>query len=256
MDQRNGIMAVEAGAGNFAACLVEGSAEDNKRGRKIKRRAIALSIALESAGLTALVIAPMLAKPAEPGILTTTPIPPYSAPRSTPRHSTEPIPQTVQRPCVVCRTAPIAPSTGSFAKKEITNDDGWDRPDIEGALPDGRYALIKALDPRAGPPRPLEPPQVKRIHETSIDPALLIRRVEPVFPPILRQLHRSGRVELRAVIATDGTVQSLQVLSGDALCVGSALDAVRQWRYKPTLLNGQPVEVDTFITVIYTVNQP
>lgn len=256
MNDGNRIIAEEAGTGNFAECLVEGSAEDNKRGRKTKRRAITISVALQSAGLTALWILPLLAKPPEPGIVTTTPVPPYGAARSAPRHSTEPFPRTVHRPCVVCPTAPIAPINPSFRKTANPDDDGVVKPEIEGAIPDGPNALIRTLDPRTGPPRPLEPPQVKRIHETSIDPALLIHRVEPVFPAILKQLHRSGRVELRAVIATDGTVQSLEVLSGDALCVQSALDAVRQWRYKPTLLNGQPVEVDTFISVIYTVNQP
>jgi protein TonB len=67
------------------------------------------------------------------------------------------------------------------------------------------------------------------------------------------QLHRSGKVELHAVIAVDGTIQSLQALSGDPLFISSALEAVRQWRYQPTYLNGQPVEVDTYITVIYTL---
>ena len=60
-------------------------------------------------------------------------------------------------------------------------------------------------------------------------------------------------MELHAVIATDGSVQSLEVVSGDPLFVSSALDAVRQWRYRPTYLNGQPVEIDTYITVIYTL---
>ena len=60
-------------------------------------------------------------------------------------------------------------------------------------------------------------------------------------------------MELRALISTDGTIQSLQVVSGDPLFLQSALDAVRQWRYHPTILNGQPVEIDTFITVIYSL---
>lgn len=85
---------------------------------------------------------------------------------------------------------------------------------------------------------------------------MLVRRVEPVFPPLARQIRRSGKVELHAVIATDGSIQSLEVVSGDPLFIQSALDAVRQWRYRPTMLNGQPVEIDTFITVLYTVNQP
>jgi len=81
---------------------------------------------------------------------------------------------------------------------------------------------------------------------------MLTDRVEPVYPTLAKQLGRSGRVELRAVISTDGTIQSLQIVSGDPLFYQSALEAVRRWRYKPTMLNGELVEIDTFITVIYT----
>jgi protein TonB len=84
---------------------------------------------------------------------------------------------------------------------------------------------------------------------------MLIHRVEPVYPTLPRQLGRSGRVELRAVIATDGAIQSLQVVSGDPLFYQSAMDAVRQWRYRPTVLNGEPVEIDTFISVIYNIDR-
>jgi len=82
---------------------------------------------------------------------------------------------------------------------------------------------------------------------------MLIQRVEPVYPPLAIQIHREGRVELRALIATDGTIRSLQVVSGDPFFLQSALDAVRQWRYRPTVLNGQPVEIETYLTVIYTL---
>lgn len=82
---------------------------------------------------------------------------------------------------------------------------------------------------------------------------MLIRRVEPVYPALARQIHREGQVELHAIISTDGTVQSLQVVSGDALFLQSATDAVRQWRYRATVLNGQPIEIETYITVIYTL---
>ena len=102
----------------------------------------------------------------------------------------------------------------------------------------------------------MEPPKhTTRLHQSSVDPAMLVRRVEPVFPPLARQIRRAGRVELHAVIATDGSIQSLEVVSGDPMFIQSALDAVRQWRYRPTMLNGQPVEIDTFITVMYVVNQ-
>jgi protein TonB len=82
---------------------------------------------------------------------------------------------------------------------------------------------------------------------------LLTRRVEPVYPTLMRQIGRSGQVELHAMIATDGSIQSLQVVSGDPGFYQSAMEAVRQWRYKPMILNGIPVEVDTFITVIYNI---
>jgi len=82
---------------------------------------------------------------------------------------------------------------------------------------------------------------------------MLIRRVEPVYPVLARQTHREGRVELRAIIGTDGSIQSLQIVASDPLFDRSAQEAVSQWRYKPTVLNGKPVEIDTFITVVYTM---
>lgn len=88
---------------------------------------------------------------------------------------------------------------------------------------------------------------------TRLDPAMLTHRVEPVYPYIARQTRREGKVELHAIIGRDGTIESLQVLSGDVMFVQSAIDAVLQWRYKPTILNGEPVQIDTTITVIYTL---
>jgi protein TonB len=105
------------------------------------------------------------------------------------------------------------------------------------------------------PPQVVTDARPVRVKKTQIDPALLIHKVEPVYPALPRQMGRGGRVELRAIVATDGTIQSLQVVSGDPLFIQSALDAVRQWRYRPTFLNGQPVEIDTFITVTYFINR-
>jgi TonB family protein len=96
-------------------------------------------------------------------------------------------------------------------------------------------------------------PSIVRV--THLDPAMLIHRVEPTFPTLARQTGREGRVELQARIGTDGTVRSLQVLEGNPMFYQSVLDAVRQWRYKPTFLNGRAVEVDTHITVIYKLNR-
>jgi len=242
-----------AGAADFGRCLVEGSARDRQRGKKVKRRAMAISIALESAALTALGIAPMLARPAEIRMTSTIPIPPYTAAR-TPRASTERPVTAVPRPCVFCPAGPIAPIRPSHDQQEVQGHDDLPQDDFltrSTGVPDG-----PPMDDKRNQPKPPfePPPQKTRIYEPQINPALLTRRVEPVFPPLARQIRKSGKVELHAVIATDGTIQSLEVVSGDPMFLESAIDAVRQWRYQPTLLNRQPVEVDTFITVIYTLN--
>ena len=88
----------------------------------------------------------------------------------------------------------------------------------------------------------------------NVEAARLIKQVQPVYPEMARAAKLSGTVRLHAIIATDGTVASLQVISGHPLLVQSAIDAVRQWTYQPTVFNGQPTEVDTTIDVIFALN--
>lgn len=107
----------------------------------------------------------------------------------------------------------------------------------------------------AGGAPPPPKPNVTRIRQGgAVTQASLINRVQPVYPPLARQTRVSGTVRLHAIISKEGTVQQLEVLSGHPLLVQAALDAVRQWRYRPTLLNGEPVEVDTTIDVIFSLN--
>ena len=89
----------------------------------------------------------------------------------------------------------------------------------------------------------------------NVQSARIINRIQPVYPPLARQTRISGTVRLHAIIGKDGTIQQLEVMSGHPLLQQAALDAVRQWRYQPTLLNGDPVEVDTTIDVIFSLNQ-
>lgn len=88
----------------------------------------------------------------------------------------------------------------------------------------------------------------------NVEAAQLIRQVAPVYPPIAKTAHISGTVVLHAIIGKDGTVEDLQYVSGHPLLLKSAMDAVRQWQYKPTLLMGEPVRVDTTISVIYQLD--
>src|ERR1700757_1078092 len=109
------------------------------------------------------------------------------------------------------------------------------------------------------PPPPPPPPPKAAVTRTGVGGAVqaakLVNRVQPVYPPLARQTRISGTVKLHAIIGKTGAVEQLQVVSGHPLLVQSALDAVRQWRYQPTLLNGEPVEVDTEIDVIFSLAQ-
>lgn len=88
----------------------------------------------------------------------------------------------------------------------------------------------------------------------SVEAALLVHRVDPVYPPIAQKMRISGTVELAGVIGTDGRIRELRVTSGHPFLAQAALDAVRQWVYQPTLLSGAPVEVITTISVVFRLN--
>jgi protein TonB len=82
----------------------------------------------------------------------------------------------------------------------------------------------------------------------------LIRRVEPIYPALARQARIQGTVLLRATISKDGMIENLQLLNGHPMLAQAAIEAVRQWRYRPYYLNGLPVEVETQVTVKFTLS--
>jgi protein TonB len=106
----------------------------------------------------------------------------------------------------------------------------------------------------AAPPPP-KPAQQRIRQGGQVQAAKLLNKVQPMYPPLARQTRISGTVRLHAIIAKNGTVEQLEVISGHPLLVQAALDAVRQWKYQPTTLNGENVEVDTTIDVIFSLNQ-
>ena len=84
---------------------------------------------------------------------------------------------------------------------------------------------------------------------------MVIRQVKPVYPHTALITHTEGIAVLRAIVEKDGTVQDLRVISGSPLLVSSAVDAVRQWQFKPYFLNGLPIEVETQVTVNFVINR-
>jgi protein TonB len=105
-----------------------------------------------------------------------------------------------------------------------------------------------------GMPPPPKPTQQRVRIGGNVQAAKMVRQSQPMYPQIAKTAHVQGTVILHAIIAKDGSVQELQYISGPALLMRSAMDAVRQWKYQPTLLNGEPVEVDTTISVVFTLS--
>jgi protein TonB len=96
-------------------------------------------------------------------------------------------------------------------------------------------------------------PQKVRVSQ-GVAQGLLIHQVKPTYPALARQARIQGQVVLQATIAKDGTIQNLHLMSGHPMLTTAAMEAVKQWRYKPYFLNGEPVEVETQITVNFTLS--
>jgi len=243
--------------GFLKGCLVGGDAEQRLRERHVRRRALVISIALEGAVLAALILVPLFCKPAHIAFASFMPLPPYHHARSATHRNTAPdLPRRSNR-AGFCVTCPLLHARGPISS---VNTEPPQAPLEAGpSTSAGTGPCPGCMDiGRADhhwPPPPAAPARQERLHVTHLDPAMLLHRVEPAYPTLPKQLGRDGRVELRAIIATDGTIQSLQVVGGDPLFYPSAMDAVRQWRYSPTVLNGQPVEIDTYISVIYRMQR-
>src|SRR5271169_1034635 len=95
-------------------------------------------------------------------------------------------------------------------------------------------------------------PQRVRVSQ-GVSQGLLIRQIKPTYPPLARQARIQGVVVLQAVISKDGSIENLHLISGHPMLAPAAMDAVKQWKYKPYFLNGEPVEVETTINVNFTL---
>jgi protein TonB len=133
---------------------------------------------------------------------------------------------------------------------------------VPGGIPGGQLdgvigGIISSSSRPVAVPRLSQPPPPPAVQRVRISPGvtkgLLIYRVEPTYPPLAQQARIQGVVVLTALIDKGGNIQHLQVVSGHPLLVPAAIEAVKQWRYKPFLLSGQPVEVETTVTVSFHV---
>jgi protein TonB len=187
-------------------------------------------------------------------------------------------PQHVQQKPVTGRT-PAKPGLRLFSERALLQparipqtvtmiDDGPIVQSIAGSAAfsgssDGVFGLVPTEV--APPPKPAaQQPPAQRTEVAPLLPvriggivqaAKLLRQVKPIYPPLAKQARISGDVRLEAVISRDGTVASLQLISGHPLLAPAAVEAVRQWLYRPTTLNGEPVEVLTQIEVHFKLGE-
>jgi len=250
--------------GGLSQCMVEGDSESLARARRLRRKALAVSVVAQVICVTAILVWPLLAAPgALPPRFILTPLPPYHAgggAESRMRHTNvrprpaRPIlagplvyhPVESRRP-VRELSGEAAPDLGTVVGDFGTDSEGPAGLGIPGGVGDGQTFQ---------PSRPAAPvrPAIRKVSE-GVMAGALVHRVDPVYPVIARNMRLSGTVRLSAIIATDGSVQSLEVLSGNAILARAAVAAVRQWQYRPTRLNGVPVEVETYITVSFVLSQ-
>jgi protein TonB len=247
--------------GSLSECLVDNDPAVRVRARRLRSKALVLSVALEALILATLLVWPLIS----PGALTAhyivTPAPPYSG-GGAPHHEQPTMhhPRASSFPTIcLALCAPAlnlqAPASASEAPgiglNESQGGEGPGQPGIgPGFLPGGTGDRVIVPEPPHA-----ESPHVRptRMSE-GVMAAMLVNRVDPQYPKIARAAHISGVVHLRAIIAKNGTVRELEVVDGNPLLAQAARVAVQNWRYQPTRLNGEPVEVETYVTVNFILN--
>ena len=127
---------------------------------------------------------------------------------------------------------------------------------VPGGVPGGQMGgviggIISQTQSTAAVPKVATPQRV-RVSQ-GVSEGLLVHQVKPAYPPLARQARIQGQVVLQAAIGKDGSIQNLRLVSGHPMLAPAAIEAVKQWKYKPYFLNGEPVEVDTQITVNFTL---
>jgi protein TonB len=245
-------------------CFVDGDAAAVKSGRRLRHKALGISFAIEATALALLLIVPLMSSIAQPTLSKPTFVPVISgvthSPHTEPRRANTHIPvgRQVANP-IWFRVGGVTPRQ-PLRRVEVSGGDRIDDGEELGQLQGELHTIaiedlgMKAPSPPSTEVNKHEPKRRVKMNE-GVEQAQLILRIEPRYPQLAIQVKKEGTVILHAIISREGSITALDVLSGPPLLVQAALEAVRQWRYRPTLLNGEPVEVETTITVIFRLQQ-
>lgn len=242
-------------------CLVEGDPTSASPSRRTRRKAFGASLAIESLLVVLVVITPLLTGVAQPQIHQL--LPPDLA-FFGPWHQRSPVgqgavPTVAHSPALAnpfLHFAPLKPIAQAEPTEGPRGASTIDFPGVSNVGTDPIFDVGKPLLP-VQPAHFVPPPKQEHPVKLSegVVAAQLISRVEPRYPALALEMRLSGIVVLRAIISRDGRIESLEVVSGSPFFAQTALDAVREWRYRPTLLDGEPVEVETTITVEFKLQR-
>ncbi len=239
---------------------------------------VAASFALQILGIGVLILIPLIVTEKLPqaqlrDLFFAPPVPPPAGPKTPPNVkivAAEKLPPQVKpggplteptyippKPQMVVdppqETAGIGPQTGPYVPSSI----GAAGPATNSVIADFLRSTERTPPPRQAPVvKPPEPkkPEPLRV-SMGVQEAKIIHKVIPSYPPLAIQARVSGVVRLSAIIGADGRIRELRITNGHPLLTQAAIDAVRQWRYQPTLLNGEPVEVITTIEVYFNLGR-
>ncbi len=243
-------------------CLVEGDPEAESRVRRSRRRTFGASLATETLLVGVFVAVPLLTSVAQPQLR------PNLSPQLTffgtwheRNQAQQSAPEaTVRAPQI---RNPFSPTSALHRPSHAARVEApGDVP--TPAVPDGYVPGATQAIPIARMEPPAEPARIESLRQQEKRPlklsegvleAQLISRIEPQYPTLAVLTKTEGAVRLHAIISRDGRITSLEVISGHPFLVKAALDAVRQWRYRPTMLNGELVEVETSITIVFQLHQ-
>lgn len=164
------------------------------------------------------------------------------------------VPNTDQ--AIILQQPSRIPTTVHSAGDDAAPSVGLSGPDISAVAggPGGAGGVFNSVGLSAHPIVPAAPPAIPHpVHVSHMSEGDLVRKVLPIYPALARSARIQGTVVLQAMISKQGTIENLRLLSGHPLLAPAAIDAVRQWRYRPYILNNEPVEVETQITVNFSL---
>jgi periplasmic protein TonB len=234
----------------FDELLVSGRTTEMAHTRK--PWSVGVAVIIQSAILGTILLIPLIYTQTLPSAMINTFLiaPPPPAPPPPPQQAV--VKQVQPKTFAVNRmVAPtVIPKQVEFVKDEAPPSvAASDTPGVPGGTGDVLGGIGTGIAP---PPPPAATPDRIKVGG-AVQSASLVKQVAPLYPGVAKAAHVSGTVTLRAIISKDGSIEKLEYVSGPPLLMASAMSAVKEWRYRPTMLNGQPVEVDTTVQVVFSL---